>query len=94
MIIAGHDISAGGMITTLLEMCFANREGGLAVNLTEIDEADTVKMLFSQNPGVIIQVRDEAETEEFLLERDISFCNIGHPVKERKIFVDKRHDAI
>jgi phosphoribosylformylglycinamidine synthase len=29
-IIAGHDISAGGMIVTLLEMCFANREGGIA----------------------------------------------------------------
>ena len=86
-IIAGHDISAGGMITTLLEMCFANREGGLAVNLTEMDEADTVKILYSQNPGVIIQVSDEAETEEFLLERGIRFYIIGHPVKERKIYV-------
>ncbi len=86
-IIAGHDISAGGMITTLLEMCFANREGGLTVNLTEMDEADTVKVLFGQNPGVIIQVDDEAEIEEFLLEHGIIFYNIGHPVRERKIFV-------
>ena len=87
-IIAGHDISAGGMITTLLEMCFANREGGLTVNLTEMDEADTVKILFSQNPGVIIQVSDEAEIEEFLLEHGIRFYNIGHPVRDRKIFVE------
>ncbi len=86
-IIAGHDISAGGMITTLLEMCFANREGGLTVTLTEMDEADTVKILYSQNPGVIIQVSDEAEIEEFLLERGIRFYIIGHPVKERKIYV-------
>ena len=86
-IIAGHDISAGGMIVTLLEMCFANREGGIAVNLTEIDEPDTVKLLFSQNPGVIIQVEDEAETEEFLYEKGIRFVPVGHPVSERKLFV-------
>jgi phosphoribosylformylglycinamidine synthase len=86
-IIAGHDISAGGMITTLLEMCFANREGGLAINLTEAEENDTVKLLYSQNPGVIIQVSDESETEELLLEREIRFLTIGHPVKERKVFI-------
>ena len=86
-IIAGHDISAGGMITALLEMCFANREGGLTVNITEMDESDTVSVLFSQNPGVLIQVSDEAATEEFLLERGIRFFAIGHPVRERKIFL-------
>lgn len=86
-IIAGHDISAGGMITALLEMCFANSEGGLTINLTEMDESDTVKLLFSQNPGVLIQVSDEAATEEFLLERGIRFFAIGHPVRERKIFL-------
>ena len=87
MILVGHDISAGGMITTMLEMCFANREGGLAVNLTEIGESDTGRLLYSQNPGVIIQVADEMETEQYLYERMVSFVSIGHPVKERKIFV-------
>lgn len=86
-IIAGHDISAGGMITTLLEMCFAGREGGLAINLGEMDEDDTVKLLFSQNPGVIIQVEKEDETEEILLENGITYFTIGHPVKERKVFI-------
>ncbi len=86
-IIAGHDISAGGMIITLLEMCFANREGGLTLNLTEIGESDTVRLLFSQNPGVIIQVSDESDTEEFLCERGIRFASIGHPIKERKLSV-------
>jgi len=96
MIIAGHDISAGGMITTLLEMCFANKEGGLAVNLSEIDEADTVRLLFSQNPGVIFQVEDESEdkVEEILLENDIIYYTIGHPVNERMLFItngDAKH---
>jgi len=92
MIIAGHDISAGGMITTLLEMCFANHEGGMALNLTEAEENDTVKLLYSQNPGVIIQVASEPEAEEFLLERGISFVTIGHPVNERKLFVTNGTD--
>ncbi|MFZ2286691.1 MAG: phosphoribosylformylglycinamidine synthase [Bacteroidales bacterium] len=92
MIVAGHDISAGGMITTLLEMCFANLEGGLALNFSEIGEGDTVKLLYSQNPGVIIQVKEESEAEEFLLERGISFISIGHPVKERNIFVTNGSD--
>ena len=35
-IMAGHDISAGGLITTLLEMCFANIRGGLDIDLTTL----------------------------------------------------------
>ena len=35
-ILSGHDISAGGMITTLLEMCFSNTEGGAAVDLSAL----------------------------------------------------------
>jgi phosphoribosylformylglycinamidine synthase len=94
-VISGHDISAGGMIVTLLEMCFANIEGGMTLNLSEIGEPDTVRLLFSQNPGVIIQVKDEAETEEFLYESGIRFVSIGHPVMERKLFIvngDEHHE--
>ena len=32
-VVAGHDISAGGLLTALLEMCFANTKGGLDVTL-------------------------------------------------------------
>jgi len=86
-ILSGHDISAGGMITTLLEMCFSNTTGGITVNLTAINEKDTVKALFSQNPGVIIQVKDEDAVAETLLEHGISYLSIGHPVLERSVIV-------
>jgi phosphoribosylformylglycinamidine synthase len=89
-ILSGHDISAGGMLTTLLEMCFSNIEGGIAVNLSALDESDTVKILFSQNPGIIIQVRDEDEVAEILLESGISYYSIGHPVNERTLFVTNK----
>ncbi len=86
-ILSGHDISAGGMITTLLEMCFSNTEGGAAVNLSAINERDIVKILLSQNPGIIIQVRDVNEIAEILLEHGISYYSIGHPITERTIKV-------
>jgi phosphoribosylformylglycinamidine synthase len=86
-IISGHDISAGGMITTLLEMCFSNTSGGITINLTALEEDDIIKLLFSQNPGIIIQVKDEDEVADFLLEHGISYYSIGHPIIERSIIV-------
>jgi phosphoribosylformylglycinamidine synthase len=86
-ILSGHDISAGGMITALLEMCFSNISGGLTVNLSALNEPDTVKILFSQNPGILIQVKDEEEVAEILLENGISYLSIGHPINERTLFV-------
>jgi len=86
-ILAGHDISAGGMLTTLLEMCFANTTGGLTLNLSAIGESDSVRLLFSQNPGIIIQVKDEDEIAEILLENGISYYSIGHPIDERTVYI-------
>ncbi len=86
-ILSGHDISAGGMVTTLLEMCFSNTEGGITVNLSALNEEDTVKILFSQNPGIIIQVKNEVEVAEMLLGNGISYFSIGHPVDERTLFI-------
>ena len=48
VLVAGHDISAGGMVTALLEMCFAGEEGGLKVDLSAIPEPDLVKLLFAE----------------------------------------------
>jgi phosphoribosylformylglycinamidine synthase len=93
-ILSGHDISAGGMLTTLLEMCFSNTEGGITVNLTALDENDTVKILFSQNPGIVIQVKDEDEIAEILLENGISYLSIGHPVEERSLLVSNNDEQI
>ena len=56
LILAGHDISAGGLITTLLEMTFANPDIGLDINLSSIPYDDIIQILFAENPGVVIQV--------------------------------------
>jgi phosphoribosylformylglycinamidine synthase len=64
LILAGHDIGSGGLITTLLEMCFSNKKGGMKVDLTEIGEKDLVKVLFSENPGIVIQCSDNDEVKK------------------------------
>ena len=81
LVMAGHDISAGGMITTLLEMCFANTKGGMDIDLKEIGGDDMVKILMAENPGVIVQIADK-DAEEFKTIMDnnsISYAMIGKP---------------
>ncbi len=91
LILAGHDISAGGLITCLLEMCFANTKGGLDISLNKIKCDDLVKVLFAENPGIVIQVADKNRTEvkKLLEDAGIGYVNIGRPCSERRILVEK-----
>ena len=94
-ILAGHDISAGGLITTLLEMCFANTKGGMHINLHDIcADGDVVKALFAENPGVVIEVSDEHKQEfkEFMEEQGIGYAKIGYPVEDARTIVVKAGD--
>lgn len=84
-IIAGHDISSGGLITSLLEMCFAGNNMGLDLNFNSLNIEDTVKLLFSENPGVVIQTSDLDYVSVFLHEHNIRFHVIGKPVFEKKL---------
>lgn len=83
LILAGHDISSGGMITTLLEMTFGRNDIGLNIDLSEIAEQDISKILFSENPGIIIQVKDLKSTSKILKENNIDFLKIGSITNER-----------
>ena len=86
-IMAGHDISAGGLITTLLEMCFANMKGGLHINLHDIcKDGDVVKALFAENPGVVIEVSDEHKQDfkDFMEDMGVGFAKIGYPVENSR----------
>ncbi|MCH5177617.1 MAG: phosphoribosylformylglycinamidine synthase [Prevotellaceae bacterium] len=96
LLLAGHDISAGGLVTALFEMTFSNVEGGLNINLNAFSETDVIKVLFAENPGVVIQVANENRQEvETLLENEgIAFVQIGHPVSERKLILKKDQKAL
>ena len=93
-IMAGHDISAGGLITTLLEMTFANTHGGMHVNLHDIADDDIVKLLFAENPGVVIQVSDEHKQElrAFFEDAGIGYAKIGYPTPDSRTIVIKKDD--
>ena len=93
LVLAGHDISAGGMVTTLLEMTFANIDGGLNIDLSTIVEEDIIKILFSENPGVIVQVKDAKAAEKVLSDSGIGFLKIGKVSNERVLSV-KKNDTI
>ncbi|HET8737799.1 MAG TPA: phosphoribosylformylglycinamidine synthase [Pricia sp.] len=58
-IVAGHDVASGGLITTLLEMCFADNDLGAELDLSDLGEPDTLKLLFSENAGIVFQVRSD-----------------------------------
>ncbi len=89
LVMAGHDISAGGLITTLLEMCFANTDGGMEINVDGFKEADLVKILFAENPGVVVQIADSDKSEfrKILESEGVAFVKIGRPVDERHILL-------
>lgn len=76
LILAGHDISAGGLITTILEMCFPTPNAGVEVDLSEFNE-DLVSILFAENPGVVIQVTDAKQVIKILSGRNLNFKKIG-----------------
>ena len=93
-IMAGHDISAGGLVTTLLEMCFANTEGGMRINLHDIQGDDMVKALMAENPGVVVQISDKHKDEfkKLMEEAGISYAKIGYPVPGERTIVVKKGD--
>lgn len=63
-IVAGHDIGSGGLITTLLEMCFADVNLGAKISFDTFTEKDLVKILFSENIGIVLQAKDDAIFEK------------------------------
>ncbi len=85
LILSGHDISSGGMIVTLLESCFAQNIGGLELDLSNINVSDSVKVLFNENPAVIVQARNTRELEQLFNTNGISCIPIGKPSIERVI---------
>ena len=68
---AGHDIGSGGLITTLLEMCLAENRVGLQIDLSAFDE----RILFAENPAVVIQA--SAESAKYLIDKGVSIVEIG-----------------
>lgn len=89
LILAQHDVSAGGLFTTLLEMNFANTKGGMNITLDEFNNSDTVKILFAENPAIVLQIADAKleSVKETLNKAGVNFKVIGSMQDERIISI-------
>ena len=87
---AGHDVASGGLITSLLEMCFADNNLGANIDLTSLSESDSVKLLFSENTGIIFQA--DASIEKTLLDESIEFFTIGKVIDKGTITIKNYED--
>lgn len=76
MIAAGHDVASGGLITTLLEMCFADINLGADLDLSSLGEQDIIKLFFNENCGIVFQAKDDT-AESFMKELSIDYYKIG-----------------
>ena len=77
---AGHDVGSGGLITTLLELCFADNNLGANLDLNGLGEADTIKLLFAENIAIVIQAHEEIEAE--LSQANLEFHKLGNVIEE------------
>lgn len=95
LILAGHDISAGGMVTALLEMCFADNRLGLDIDLSVLAQKDIIKLLFAENPGVLFQIRDvdARKVASVLDEAGIAYSFLGKPGKAGQLNIRKDKDC-
>lgn len=92
---AGHDIGSGGLITTLLELCFSPltpeggtsnfEETGMKLSFDCFEEKDLVKILFSENIGVVLQPANNEEFEAYLNENKVEFFNLGEVTNSGKL---------
>ncbi|WP_459212663.1 phosphoribosylformylglycinamidine synthase [Aquimarina rhabdastrellae] len=76
-ILAGHDIASGGLITTLLELCFADTNLGATLDLTALNEPDIIKVLFAENAGIVFQASNTATVEQILNTNQVDYAIIG-----------------
>lgn len=87
---AGHDIGSGGLITTLLEMTFADVNLGADYDLSSLNESDTVKALFNENIAVVFQA-DDSVAATFKAE-GIEVFNIGTVTENGQVSIKNSDD--
>lgn len=85
LILAGHDRSDGGLITTVLEMAFAGN-CGLDLSLEQENE-DALAALFSEELGLVVEVaaRDEAAVRSRCARHGIPCRPLGRTTKANRI---------
>ena len=95
LIAAGHDISAGGMVTALLEMCFAERQTGLLVHAaTLVQQYGLMQALFAENPGIVLQAQDDRQVEDYLAAAGVDYLKVATVMPGQELRIDTGGDPI
>lgn len=94
LILSGHDVSAGGLITTLLEMNFANNEKGLELNFDVFNHNDLIPLLFSEKSAVVIQTKIDSEVKTILEANKIDFKVLGTPIESRQLIIHHNNEKL
>lgn len=89
LLLAGHDISDGGMLVTLLEMAFPVKGLSLDVNLSSLSEEDLTKILYAENPGVLLQISDFSKVDEVLGKHGVAYAIIGKVIEGDSLTIRK-----
>ncbi len=92
-ILAGHDVASGGLITTLLEMCFADNQLGAEIDLSSIGEVDTTKVLFAENAGIVFQAKGK-KAEEVLKKAGIKVHRLGRVLEKHELKITNGKDSL
>ena len=91
-IISGHDVSSGGLITCLLEMCFPSEKVGMEIDMTLLNENDTIALLFSENSGLVLQ--SEVDLTNHFGEYEIECFHIGKVTQTGKLTFQNNNDQL
>jgi phosphoribosylformylglycinamidine synthase len=91
-IVAGHDVASGGLITTLLELCFADNNLGADYDLTSLNENDSLKVLFAENSGIVFQATDDS-VETILNNAKVAFHKIGSVNNSGNVIIKNNAEA-
>ncbi len=90
-LLAGHDVSAGGLITALLEMTFADNKLGIDVVTDVLGHNNIIELLFSERPALLLQVEDGEVICNDLKAAGVDAYVIGNVNTERR-FTLKNND--
>ncbi len=90
---AGHDIGSGGLVTSLLELCFADVDLAAEYDLSSLNEADSVKALFNENIGLVLQAKEDAAFEKALADAGVEAFKIGKAIEGTAVSIKNNADA-
>ncbi|WP_136666737.1 phosphoribosylformylglycinamidine synthase [Flavobacterium sp. H122] len=91
---AGHDVGSGGLITTLLEMCFADVNLGAKFDLSVLGETDSVKALFNENIGIVFQSNEsEQDIDLAFAKRNVKVFKIGEVTEGDTVSIKNGNDS-